>query len=308
MASLLAKLIIGEVQGEPGPSADMMADIIQQTLRPKLRITFLDGPKETIEITMEWANNRYMHGSTWKPGWFPDPTPQQRAQIGGAGGEKGAEWALEKIISDRYEMGDHGNVYTYETDDAAAVMGERYPGLGHRPFEWEMLNDHEPVEEARQPLTPEQELLRDVTRTALKPAVKITFLDGPNETIYLPLTWSRQAYCVGNSDHPGYFAEPTKAQMRQIGGVHLNSKAAISAAECAMERLHTARYEGDEKSGVFQPDAEDLADEAEFPETADDEFSMKFRPFQWEWINEPDPFGQDWERWERKEAKRQGAA
>lgn len=69
---------------------------------------------------------------------------QNSFSIGGADGEAGADYALEKMGCDRYEGDETRGTYRVDTDIAAAVMGEKYPGLGHRPFKWEMVNDSEP--------------------------------------------------------------------------------------------------------------------------------------------------------------------
>lgn len=118
-----------------------------------------------------------------------------------------------------------------------------------------------------------------LVKKALKPYIKITFLDGDKEEIYVKLEWKRNAYLQGSSTHPGLVARPTKRQLLQIGG----EIGGYSGGNFAMEVINSARYEGDERSGFLHDKPEDARMTAE--ETPD----LYYRPLKFEYCNEGEP-------------------
>jgi len=114
---------------------------------------------------------------------------------------------------------------------------------------------------------------------ALNPYLRIKFLDGDKEEIYVRLIWQKQMYMQGTSFHPGVFPKPTRAQLRQIGG----PIGKIRGGEYAMEVIVYARYDGGMKKDTLHDDPEEQALTAE--ETPD----MYFRPLEFEFCNEGDP-------------------
>ena len=147
MVSIIANRLIGEadeVPLPPGYSHDEMADFVDKALRPYLRITFLDGGKESIQIGVKWIKNAYTTGSHWHPGLQLLPTPEQLDQIGGPiGGQSGGEFAIEIINSRRYESEERSGALN-EVPEEAAQMATETPEMYFRPLEYEYVNEGEP--------------------------------------------------------------------------------------------------------------------------------------------------------------------
>ncbi|MGV0949164.1 MAG: hypothetical protein ACOYB3_00735 [Azonexus sp.] len=114
---------------------------------------------------------------------------------------------------------------------------------------------------------------------ALNPYLRIKFLDGDKEEIYVRLIWQKKMYMQGSHFHPGLFPKPTRAQLRQIGG----PIGGVKGGDYAMEVIVYARYDGFERKGVLHDDPEDLA--ACAVETP----TMYFRPLEFEFCNEGEP-------------------
>lgn len=119
-----------------------------------------------------------------------------------------------------------------------------------------------------------RQFLQSITQKALEPHIRIRFLDGDKEEIYIRLIQIPNAYYQGSSEHPGYVPEPTPRQLRQIGG----PIGKTSGGEFAMEVLNCNRYEGYSVKGRMKMSREDAQ------ETPD----LYYRPFEYEYVNDED--------------------
>ena len=280
---------------QPKSTADPYASIVHQALKPAIKITFRDGPKETIYINLEWVPDRWAKGTTSMPGWDFLPTKEQLKQIGGnEGGEAGGEDVIDGISMNRYE----GGIRRGSLDAEVGHTSEYYSDVwipGHRALKWEFVNDRAPegqpdeswpdmeslaVQVVDHLLENNDDLMRRLVKRALQPVLKITFLDNPAESMSIPLKWDRNGYMSGGGWHPGLVPYPTQEQLRQIGGKIGGTR----GGEWAMERIYSARYESQERDGII-----DFEDENDRQETIRDTPQMYIRPLKWEYSDQPVP-------------------
>lgn len=121
-----------------------IASLVNKALKPYLKLTFLDGEKESIQVKLEWERNVYVKSSSTHPGLVAKPTKQQLMQIGGPiGGQSGGEFAMEVINSARYEGGERSGLLNDDPEDARSTA-EETPDLYYRPLKFEFCNEGEP--------------------------------------------------------------------------------------------------------------------------------------------------------------------